>query len=98
VTAPALGLHVTNQSLAETTAASYSFLEAVWERARSISDATALLTTRWQTVLDVPLTTNGRSRNRDLYCLDGHVNDSLETSFRKLANEVFSAINEAGDI
>ena len=43
---------------------------------------------------------NSRSRNGLLYDLDGDgdANDSLESSYRTMANDVFSDINEQGDI
>ena len=43
---------------------------------------------------------NARSRNGLLYDLDGDgdANDSLETSYRTQANNVFSGINEAGEL
>ncbi|MGD9854301.1 MAG: hypothetical protein AB7U20_05055 [Planctomycetaceae bacterium] len=46
------------------------------------------------------LATYGNSLNGLLYDLDddGDANDSLETLFRTLANDVYSAINEQGDI
>lgn len=51
-------------------------------------------------VMDLLLAVNRRSRNGLLYDLDddGHANDSLETSYCTNANNVFSGINDAGDI
>jgi parallel beta-helix repeat protein len=52
------------------------------------------------TVLDLLLAANSRAKNGLLYDLDGDGNatDALETSYRAMANNVFSAINQAGDI
>ena len=51
-------------------------------------------------MLDLLLAVNVRAHRGRLYDLDGDgdANDSLETSYRTMANNVFSAINEAGDI
>ncbi|MHC4462304.1 MAG: hypothetical protein ACYS9C_02500 [Planctomycetota bacterium] len=52
------------------------------------------------TILDLLLATNNYSINGVLYDLDGDgdADDDLETLFRTMANDVFSAINELGDI
>lgn len=52
------------------------------------------------TVLDLLLAVNSRSRNGVLYDPDGDgdANGALETSYRRMANDVFGAINEAGAI
>jgi hypothetical protein len=44
--------------------------------------------------------TNNKSWNGVLYDLDhdGDADDDWETTLRTLANDVYSAINEAGDI
>ena len=51
-------------------------------------------------VLNLLLAVNSRSQNGLLYDLDGDgdANDAVETSWRTMANNVFTAINEAGDI
>ena len=51
-------------------------------------------------MLDLLLAVNSRSHNGLLYDLDGDgdANDSVETSCRTLANDLFTAINQAGDI
>jgi hypothetical protein len=51
-------------------------------------------------VLDMLLATNDMSLNGVLYDMDGDgdADDSFETLLRTLANDVYSAINEAGDI
>jgi hypothetical protein len=106
VMATALAVYVTNQSLAGTTAASYGFLvteTGVGSRTFNVADngdAFDLANNSLVTVLDLLLAANRHSRNGLLYDLDGDgdANDSEETTFRKMANDLFSAINEAGDL
>ena len=51
-------------------------------------------------VLDLLFATNSNSLNGVLYDLDsdGDADDELESLYRELANEVYSSINEQGDI
>jgi hypothetical protein len=106
VLAVTLATYVTNQTLAGTTAAGYGFLvteNGVGTRAFNVGSngaAFGVANNSNVAVLDLLLAVNSRSRNGLLYDLDddGDANDSLETLFRTMANDVFSAINEAGDI
>lgn len=106
VMATALAVYVTNQTLAGTTAASYGFLvtnNGVGTRTFNVGSNGAAFgaeNNSQVTVLDLLLAVNSGSRNGLLYDLDGDgdANDALETSYRSMANNVFSGINEAGDI
>lgn len=106
VLATAFAVYVTNQSLAGTTAAAYGFQvseNGVGARSFNVGSNGAAFGVANNTsvsVLDLLLAVNSRSRNGLLYDLDddGDANDTLETSYRTMANNVFSAINEAGDI
>ena len=51
-------------------------------------------------VLDLLLAVNARSHNGILYDLDhdADANDSLESLLQTLANNVFSSVNNQGDI
>jgi hypothetical protein len=106
VLATALAVYVTNRSLAGTTAAAYGFLvtdSGVGTRTFNMGckgAAFGVANNASVTALDLLLAVNSRSRKGRLYDLDGDgdANDSLETSYRTMANDVFSAINEAGDI
>jgi hypothetical protein len=51
-------------------------------------------------VLDLLLAVNRRSRNGLLYDRDGDgdATDAVATSYRTMANNLFTAINQAGDI
>ncbi len=96
VMATAFAVYVTNQNLADTVAASYGFLVtdggvgiATFNigdsgLAFNVADYTDL------TVMDILLAT-------DEQAVDGMLYD-LDAVLRSLANEVYSAINEAGDI
>jgi hypothetical protein len=50
--------------------------------------------------MDLLVIANSLAMNGLLYDLDndGDANDPLETSYRTMANNVFSGINESGDI
>ena len=106
VLATAFAVYVTNQSLAGTTAASYGFLvtaNGVGTRTFNVGGSGAafgVANNSLVSVMDLLLAVNSRSRNGLLYDLDGDgdANDSMETSYRTMGNNVFSAINEAGDI
>jgi hypothetical protein len=106
VLATAFAVYVTNQTLAGTTAAAYGFqvsATGVGMRTFNVGSngaAFGVTNSSSVTVLDLLLAVNSRSRNGLLYDLDGDgdANDSVETSYRTMANDVFSGINEAGDI
>jgi hypothetical protein len=106
VMATALAVYVTNQTLAGTTAAAYGFLvtdSGIGTRTFNVGTSGAafgVANNTSVTVLDLLLAANSRSRKGLLYDLDGNgkANNPLETSYRTMANDVFSAINEAGDI
>jgi|GEM_PF-784617 len=106
VMATALAVYVTNQTLAGTTATAYGFLvtgSGVGTRTINVGTSGAafgVANYTSVTVLDLLLAANSRSRNGLLFDLDGDgdANDLLETTYRIMANDVFSAINEAGDI
>ncbi len=106
VMATAFSVYVTNSTLAGTTASSFGFV--VTEYGVGIStfnvglngDAFGVEDNSNVTILDLLLRINNFSRNGVLYDLngDGDANDDLEIHSRKMANDVFSAINEQGDI
>ena len=101
-----LAVYVTSQTLAGTTAAAYGFLvtsTGVGARTFNVdSNGTAfgVANNTSVTVLDLLQAVNSRARHGLLYDLDGDgdANDSLETSYRTMANNVFSGINEAGKL
>ncbi|MCI0360105.1 MAG: Ig-like domain-containing protein, partial [Planctomycetaceae bacterium] len=106
VMATALAVYVTNESLAGTTAAAYGFVvtaSGVGARTASVGASGAAFGVADNTsvsVLGLLLVVNSRSHSGLLYDLDhdGDATDSLETSYRTMANDIFSGINEAGDI
>jgi hypothetical protein len=106
VMATAFAVYVTNQSLAGTTAAAYGFHvdeTGVGTRTFNVGcngAAFGVANNSQVAVLDLLLAVNSRSRNGLLYDLDGDgdATDSQETLYRTMANDVFSAINQAGDI
>jgi hypothetical protein len=106
VLATALAVYVTSQSLAGTAATAYGFhvtTDGVGVRMFNVGSngaAFGVANNSNVSVLDLLLAVNSRSRNGLLYDLDGDgdANDALETSYRTMANNIFSAINEAGDI
>jgi hypothetical protein len=106
VLAVTLATYVTKQTLAGTTAADYGFLvsqNGVGTQAFNVGSSGAAFGVANNSnvaVLDLLLAVNSRSRNGLLYDLDGDgdAHDGQETFFRTMANDVFSAINEAGDI
>jgi hypothetical protein len=103
VMATALAVYVTNQSLAGTTAATYGFqvtTYGVGEKTFNVGSDGAAFGVANNTnvsVLDLLLAVNSRSRNGLFYDMngDGQIN-STEASNRTMANDTFSAINEAG--
>ena len=104
--ATALAVYVTNQTLAGTTAAAYGFqvtADGVGTRTFNVGGSGAafgVANNSNVSVLDLLLAVNARSHNGLLYDLngDGACQRVLETSYRTMANNVFTAINEAGDI
>ena len=106
VMAVALATYATNENLAGTTAESYGFV--VTENgvgttsfdignhgfAFNVADNTTI------SILDILLATNDRTTNGLLYDLDGDgdADDSFETLLRTMANDVYNAINEQGEI
>ncbi|MCX7702146.1 MAG: MSCRAMM family adhesin SdrC, partial [Gemmataceae bacterium] len=105
VLATALAVYVTNQNLAGTAGIAYGFEVT----ATGVGSSTFNIGTNGaafgvadhtvMTVLDILRATDSRTRNGILYDLDG--NGTISKSERKLrvqANDVYSAINEAGGI
>jgi hypothetical protein len=106
VMAVAFAVYVTNQNLAGMTAATYGFTVNstgvgaatfnVGENgaAFGVSDGASVR------VVDLLLAVDRRSAGGMLFDLDGDgdATDPLESLYRTMANEVFSRINEAGDI
>jgi hypothetical protein len=105
VLATALAVYVTNQSLAGTMAAAYGFqVSATGLGTRTVNvgssgAAFGVANNVTVSVMDLLLAVNARSRNGLLYDLngDGRI-DGAEVSYRTMANDVFTATNEAGDI
>lgn len=109
VMAVALAVYATNETLAGTVAADYGFEVttyglgiATFDVGDAYRDAFGLEATNnstTMTVLDILLATNALARNSLLYDADGNgVIDSFEQTLRTMANEVFTAINEQGDV
>lgn len=106
ILAVALAAYVTSETLAGTTAAGYGFL--VTENGVGVStfnvgstgSAFGVDDDSDVAVLDLLLAVNDRTVNGVLYDQDGDddANDELETLLRTLANSVFAAINESGDL
>ncbi len=104
VLAVALATYVTNQTLAGTTAAAYGFL--VSEHGVGIAtfnvgcsgSAFGVDDNTEMTVLDMLLATDERTVDGVLYDNGDGLIDSLEAALRAMANEVYSAINEQGEI
>jgi len=106
VLATALAVYVTNRSLAGTAATSYGFLVTaggVGARTFNVGAngaAFGVADNSLLTVTELLLAVNRRARNGLLYDLDGDgdATDALETSYRTMANNLFTGVNEAGDI
>lgn len=105
VMATALAVYVTNQTLAGTTATAYGFQvteTGVGARTFNVGNrgaAFGVANNSSVSVLDLLLAVNARSHNGLLYDIDGNGQiDSTEATYRTMANDLFSAINEAGDI
>ena len=108
VMAVAFAVYSTNSTLAGLTAADFGFL--VTQNGVGVStfnvgtngDAFKVEDDSDVTIMDLLLATNNYSINGNgiLYDLDGDgdADDDLETLFRTMANDVFSAIKEIGDI
>ncbi len=104
--AVAFAVYVTNRNLAGTTATPYGFtVDSVGVGAATINVANngaAFEVPNGATVrvIDLLLTANRRSFGGRLFDLngDGDATDALEKSYRTLANDVFTRINEDGDI
>ena len=103
--ATALAVYVTNQTLAGTTATVYGFhVSATGVGTRTVNigckgAAFGVANNSSLSVMDLLLAVNARAHNGLLYDLNGNGQiDSSEASYRTMANDVFSAINEAGDI
>jgi hypothetical protein len=104
VLATALAVYVTNQTLAGSTAVAFGFTVSQYGAGAaefnvgSRGAAFGLANNATATVLDLLLAVNARSTAGRLYDLDddGDANDALETLYRTLANDLFTAINEAG--
>src|SRR5439155_6632673 len=105
VMATSFAAYVTNQSLAGTTAAAYGFqvsATGVGTRVFNVGNSGAALgiaNNSSRSVMDLLLAVNARSRYGLLYDQDGNGRiGSFEISLRTAANNVFTGINEAGDI
>jgi uncharacterized repeat protein (TIGR01451 family) len=106
VMAVAFATYVTNGSLAGSTASACGFLvteHGVGARTFNVGDAGAAFDVADNTdlaILDLLFATNEHSFNGVLYDEDGDgdADDEWETMLRTLANDVYSAINEQGDI
>jgi hypothetical protein len=103
VMATALAVYVTNQTLAGTTAAAYGFqvtTYGVGERTFNVGNDGAAFGVANNTsvsVLDLLLAVNARSHSGLLYDMNANGQISTtEASYRTMANDLFSAINEAG--
>jgi hypothetical protein len=105
IMATALAVYVTNQSLAGNTAAAFGFqvtANGVGTRTFNVGNrgaAFGVANNSFVSVMDLLLAVNARSHNGLLYDQngDGQISSS-EASLRIMANDLFSAINEAGGI
>jgi hypothetical protein len=106
ILAVALAVYVTNVNLAGTVAACYGFtVDAYGTGAATFNvgnkgAAFGLANGTTARILDLLVAINNRSTNGLLYDMngDGDTNDINEALFRTMANDLFSSINEAGDI
>jgi hypothetical protein len=106
VMAVALATYVTNLSLAGTAAQSFGFLvteHGVGTTTFNVGnsgEAFGVADNSLLAVLDLLFATDENSQDGVLYDVDGDgdADDNWETTLRTLANDVYSAINEAGDI
>lgn len=108
VLAVAFAVYVTNENLAATTAAAYGFRVTasgagiatfdVRDARREAFGLTATDSTV-MTVLDILLATDAQTRNGRLYDTNNNrITDGIEASLRSMANDIYSAINEAGHL
>src|SRR5438874_1821756 len=103
--ATALAVYVTDQTLAGTTAVAYGFqVSATGLATRTFNvgnngAAFGVADNSSLSVMDLLLAVNARSHNGLLFDLngDGRI-DGSEAGYRAAANDLFTAINEAGDI
>lgn len=106
VLAVALATYVTNANLAGTVAESYGFLvtqDGVGVATFNVGDSGAafdVADNTEMTILDLLFATNNHSLDGILYDKDGdgRADSDPETLLRTLANDVYSAINQQGDI
>lgn len=106
VLATALSVYVTNETLAGTTAANYGFTvttNGLGVRTFNVGDNGAAFGVADGSdvqVIDLLRAVDAQSAGGLLYDLDGDgdTSDHKEQKFRKLANEVFTGLNEAGDL
>ncbi|HEV3083221.1 MAG TPA: Ig-like domain-containing protein [Gemmataceae bacterium] len=105
VLATALAVYVTNQTLAGTAAAAYGFqISAAGVGARTFDvagngAAFGVANNSRLSVMDLLLAVNARAHKGLLYDMNGNGQiDGSEVGYRTMANDIFSAINEAGDI
>jgi len=108
VLAVAFAVYVTNQNLAGTTAAAYGFRVtaegvgiATFDVGATRREAFGLDATdpTVMTVLGILVATDAQTRNGRLYDInDNGISDGIEASLRAMANEVYSAINERGQL
>ncbi len=100
-----LATYVTNSTLAGTVASGYGFLVTDYGVGTTLfnvgddGDAFGVASGSDVAILDLLLATNSRTVGGLLYDIDGSGStDSWETSLRTMANDVYSAICEQGDI
>ena len=103
--ATAFAVYVTNQTLAGSVATAYGFAvttDGLGTRSFNVDckgAAFGVANNARVSVMDLLFAVNARSHNGLLYDMDGNGQISCsEASYRTIANDVFSAINEAGDI
>jgi hypothetical protein len=106
IPAGALAMYTAHQRLADTTVQSFAYL--VTEHGVGTStfnvgnsgEAFGVADNSLLAVLDLLFATDDNSQDGVLYDVDGDgdADDNWETTLRTLANDVYSAINEAGDI
>jgi hypothetical protein len=103
VMATALAVYVTNQTLAGTTAATYGFLVTTYGvgdctfNVGSDGAAFGVANNTNVSVLDLLLAVNARSHNGLLYDMNANGQISgTDVTYRTMANDLFSAINQAG--
>src|SRR5437762_11100534 len=103
--ATALAVYVTNQALAGTTATAYGFqvtATGLGTRTFNVGSngaAFGVANNSSLSVMDLLLAANARAHDGLLYDLNGNGRiDGSEAGYRSMANDLFAAINEAGDI